>query len=81
MTTLTNKPVDFAAEAMELHTRLCALHSRLCQEAASEVYTYGHRRTSDPARIARLQRLVNMAADRWRKIMGYPPMYGKGGKR
>lgn len=75
--TLTNKTVDFAAEAMALHTRLLQLQAR--EQGKNEAH--GRRHPGDPARIARLQRLVNMAADRWRRAMGYEPIYSKGGTR
>jgi hypothetical protein len=72
-------PPDFIAlanEATALHTRLLQLQAREQMKNAP----LGHLHPGDPARIARLQRLVNMAADRWRRRMGCKPIYTKDGR-
>jgi hypothetical protein len=69
MSTLTNKTMDFATEAMNLRNRLW------------QAYVNEDRKNGDPRRIERLLRLERMAANRWRRIMGMKPMYGKEGTR
>lgn len=68
--------VKLANEATALHTRLLQLQAH--EQAAND--PHGRRHPGDPARAERLQRLVNMAADRWRRRMGCKPIYSKDGR-
>lgn len=76
MSDWTNKTVDLASEAMDLHDRLHQAYLDEFNKRDGRDHKVG-----DPRRIDRLLYLVRKAADRWRKIMGYGPMYGPGGRR
>lgn len=68
--------IQLANEATALHTRLLQLQAR----EQPKNYPHGRDHPGDPARVARLQRLIHMAADRWRRRMGCAPLYSRDGK-
>lgn len=74
---------DFVPVAGDLLEEAAALHRRLFQAGLAEEAkrdSYG-RKTGDPARIARLDRLAALAADRWRRRAGYEWRRVPGGVR
>ena len=74
---------DFVPVVGDLLDEAAALHRRLYQAGLDEENkrdSYG-RKTGDPRRIARLDRLAMLAADRWRRRAGYEWRRVPGGVR
>ena len=68
--------LQLAEEAWELHGRLLQLQAH--EQPAN--YPHGRRHPGNPARVERLQRLVNMTVNRWYRRMGCKLIYSKDGR-